>query len=192
MFHDPLVTRMGVPDWLVPRAPPASVGTIDMPDFSDSDSGDEDDGPVHASIGSPHGTFLRNASRASPAVAAWHGAVPSPAVRAALETDAKLLVKAATASTFWLEAGDAPRCLLESFAHSVLDFHAPRCKHAAAVRGVVWWVQARASDGAQPSLGLHWDADEKHKAEVEQAGASARDPEPPTPTLLSPPYPPSS
>ena len=34
------------------------------------------------------------------------------------------------------------------------------------ISGVEWWVQARASDGAQPSLGLHWDSDEEHKAEV--------------------------
>ena len=194
MYHDPLVTRVGVPDWLVPVGPcvpPLGVGTIDLPDFSDSDGedSDADDEDAGGSVQHPSecGTFLRNASRRLPAVAAWHGAVPCAAVRAALEADAKLLVRAATASTFWLEAADAPRCLLESFARSVLDFHAPRCMHATAheqLRGVEWWVQARASDGAQPSLGLHWDADEKHKAEVgEPEPAPGPEPEPkPEPT----------
>ena len=107
MYHDPLVTRVGVPDWLVPVGPcvpPLGVGTIDLPDFSDSDGedSDADDEDAGGSVQHPSecGTFLRNASRRLPAVAAWHGAVPCAAVRAALEADAKLLVRAATASTF--------------------------------------------------------------------------------------------
>ena len=169
MYHDPLVTRVGVPAWLVPTplAMPLAasdvvrVGALDLSDFSDAD-GEDDEGDSDCEGGAPQGTFIRNHARSGAAVQAWHDCVPSAADRDALAADAANLVLKVGARTFWLDDETTPHCALEVFALAVRDFHAPRCVDATGqplrICGVEWWVQARESDGMQPSLGLHWDA----------------------------------
>ena len=172
MYHDPLVTRRALPDWLVSmpkrHAPPSPVGHCELRPFeADLSSGDEDSDAEDAACrsGARLGTYIRNSSRHGPAVSAWHGMITSQAHLEALASDAALLVQEAPASTFWLNGGSPPRCSLEALARSVYDFHSPRCGNAP-LSGAEWWVQVRSSDGGQPSLGLHWDADEEHKNEV--------------------------
>lgn len=139
-----------------------SVGLLDTPPFADYDDSDDDDESLLGEP-SPHGETLRNAPRTSLAAAAvaWHNAVPTSSMCAALEADAATIANVAPGSTYWLEADEvAPCCAIEQFALAVLRFHACATDEPL---GVEWWVQRRRSDGDTPAMGLHWDSDDPHK-----------------------------
>ena len=136
------------------------------------------------------GEYLRTSPRPGPPVRAWHGVIPRAADRAALQADAIALLQPRPGGavgqdrTFWIdyfqghssrmgEEVRRTRCSLERLALDVLEFHtradgSVEGGHAAdgdaphRVRGVEWWVQVR-TPGGQPSLNLHFDADEEHK-----------------------------
>jgi hypothetical protein len=140
------------------------------------------------------GEYLRTSPRPGAPVRAWHGVIPSPLHRAALQADAiSLLCRRAhndkdgpvgENTTFWIDYFEGQtshlneklrrsRCSLERLALDVLAFHmrtdgSVDGGHVAdgdaphRVRGVEWWVQVR-TEGGQPSLNLHFDADEEHK-----------------------------
>ena len=105
--------------------------------------------------------MLRNGARHGPCVAAWHDVIPNRAHRDALEVDAESIVGA----TFWIEPTDVPACSLERLALDVLKFHTTNgvSGDPSDVIGAEWWVQVRRSDGT-PTIPLHWDSDEEHKA----------------------------
>ncbi|CAK0816579.1 unnamed protein product, partial [Prorocentrum cordatum] len=65
--------------------------------------------------------------------------------------------------TFWVDAGAEPSCSLERLALGVLGFHTARCPGEPRACGAEWWVQVRSS-GGMPTIPLHWDSDEEHKA----------------------------
>ena len=136
-------------------AHPDAIGDLSTDPLSDEEC-DEDDERHRTSHPSLHGPFLRNAARGGACAAAWHGVVPDAAHRAALEVDAHSIV----GHTFWVGASDSPRCSLERFALGVLRFHAASTP---GVHGAEWWVQVRRSNGT-PTIPLHWDSDEEHKA----------------------------
>ena len=137
------------------------IFTDDLSEEEHSDDGDEDE-PLRTAPPSAHGPMLRNSSRGNhPCVAAWHDVIASAEHRAALFNDADSIV----GETFWIDDHEEPRCSLERFALDVLHFHRARAAphHAAQLHGVEWWVQVRRSDGT-PTIRLHWDSDEEHKA----------------------------
>jgi hypothetical protein len=133
-----------------------ATGAVSTTDLSDED---DDETPLRTAPPSPYGSLLRNAPRHGPSVAAWHGAIPLESHRNALEADASKLV----GKTFWVGAGDRPTCSLERLALGVLRFHVARWTGEPHVLGAEWWVQVRRSDGT-PTIPLHWDSDEEHKA----------------------------
>lgn len=86
------------------------------------------------------GEFLRTSPRPGPPVRAWHGVIPRPADRAALQADAIALLKPQAGGpvgedrTFWIdyfqghstrmhEEVRRTRCSLERLALDVLEFH---------------------------------------------------------------------
>ena len=176
MYHDPLVTRVALPEFLVPPKFRTGKLAADAPQtqlapkqpvpeaaplvsaFATAQSNEVwSDGDPSSS--SSAAAFLRTAPRAF-AVQAWHDAVPCAADRSAFAEDATWLVGAAGSETFWVDAAtrisDA-RCTLERLALSVLHFHAARdAMHtptAAPQRrftGAEWWVQVRRSNGPKP------------------------------------------
>jgi hypothetical protein len=136
-----------------------NVGALHMTDLSDEEV-DEGDEPLRSAAPSAHGPFLRNAARSGPCVAAWHDAIPNESHRAALQQDAEQLV----GQTFWMSAEDSPTCALERMALGVLHFHSARAPSSEPrPSGCEWWVQVRRSSGT-PTIRLHWDSDEEHKA----------------------------
>lgn len=172
MYHDPLVTRTALPNWLVPikwrrHDPVADSTTATVSACASAQSkGSGDDNET---------AFLRSANRPA-MVSVWHGAIPSPTERNNLAADAIWLVDSVGSETFWVDAStpmSGARCTLERFALAVLRFHAGRDAAAddssgsanarpCRFTGAEWWVQARRSDGPRPGIGFHWDSDEGH------------------------------
>ena len=129
--------------------------------------------------------------------------IPVEAHRNALQADVIALLSPTgkedgLEKTFWIDYFEGQtsrlneevmrtRCSLERLALAVLQFHTradgtvegvvnERDDKPHRVFGVEWWVQAR-SQGGQPSLDLHFDADEEHKNHVRVA---TQTPQPPT------------
>ena len=134
---------------------PDAIGDLYTDCLSDEEL-DEEHERYRTSHPSLHGPFLRNAARGGVCASAWHGVIPDATHRAALELDAHSIV----GHTFWVGAADSPTCSLERFAVDVLRFHAA---NTPGVHGAEWWVQVRRSNGT-PTIPLHWDSDEEHKA----------------------------
>ena len=67
--------------------------------------------------------------------------------------------------TFWLGAGESPRCALEAVALEIFRKHAAASPHAADPKsGVEWWAQVKdptASQEAAREVCFHWDKDEQ-------------------------------
>jgi hypothetical protein len=117
------------------------------------------------------GEYLRTSPRPGPPVRAWHGVIPRPADRAALQADAIALLQPRAGgpvgkdTTFWIdyfqggttrmhEEVRRTRCSLERLALDVLEFHTradgsiegPAADGDAPhrVRGVEWWAMSKA------------------------------------------------
>ena len=58
--------------------------------------------------------------------------------------------------TFWIGAGDAPRCALERLALGVFAYHARGAVCDPARSGAEWWTQCVGEDD---EIGFHWDMD---------------------------------
>ena len=67
--------------------------------------------------------------------------------------------------TFWLGAGETPRCALEAVALEIFRKHAGVSPHAADPKsGVEWWAQVKdpaAASEAAREVCFHWDKDEQ-------------------------------
>ena len=67
--------------------------------------------------------------------------------------------------TFWLGAGESPRCALEAVALEIFRKHAAASPHAADPKsGVEWWAQVKdpsAAEEAAREVCFHWDKDEQ-------------------------------
>jgi hypothetical protein len=67
--------------------------------------------------------------------------------------------------TFWLGAGESPRCALEAVALEIFRKHAAASPHAADPKsGVEWWAQVKdptANQEAAREVCFHWDKDEQ-------------------------------
>ena len=139
---------------------PDAIGPLDTAELSEEEDDEDGDGPLRTASPSPHGSLLRNAARSGACVAVWHGAIPLQSTWRALEEDAAHVV----AQTFWIDPDAVPRCSLERVALGILRFHAARLPSASPpCLGAEFWVQVRSSGGS-PTIALHWDSDETHKA----------------------------
>ena len=139
---------------------PDAIGPLDIAELSEEEDDEDGVGPLRTASPSPHGSFLRNAARSGACVAVWHGAIPLQSAWRALEEDAAHVV----AQTFWIDKDAVPRCSLERVALGILRFHAARLPSASPpCLGAEFWVQVRSSGGS-PTIALHWDSDETHKA----------------------------